>query len=159
MNTVTIILLVILVILTGILIALYFTGKRLQKKQAENQAQIEAMKQPATILVIDKKKMKLKDSGLPEAVTSQANFLMRRQKMPMVKAKVGPQIVTLLCDQNIYDQIPLKTNVRAMISGIYIVEVHSVKGGKPLLKPEKKKKGKFGQMVEKLQEKAGAKPF
>ena len=48
MNTVTIILLVILVILTGILIALYFTGKRLQKKQAENQAQIEAMKQPAT---------------------------------------------------------------------------------------------------------------
>ena len=110
-------------------------------------------------ILIDKKMMKLKDSGLPEAVTSQANFLMRRQKMPMVKAKVGPQIVTLVCDQNIYDQIPLKTNVRAMISGIYIVEVHSVKGGKPLLKPEKKKKGKFGQMVEKLQEKAGAKPY
>ena len=38
MNTVTIILLVILVILTGILIALYFTGKRLQKKQNQRKS-------------------------------------------------------------------------------------------------------------------------
>ncbi len=36
------VLLIILVILIAVLVALYFLGKRAQKKQDENQAQIEA---------------------------------------------------------------------------------------------------------------------
>ena len=149
MNTVTIILLVILVILIGVLIALYFTGKRMQKKQAENQAQIDAMKQPATILVIDKKMMKLKDSGLPEAVTSQANFLMRRQKMPMVKAKVGPRVMTLIAQDTAFEQLPVKTEARVVVSGLYITEVKSVRGGIPPV--PKKKKGFFARMYDSAQ--------
>ena len=74
----------------------------------------------------------------------QANFFMRLQKMPIVKAKVGPQIVSLVCDQNIYDQIPVKTNVRAMISGIYIMEVRGLRG--VLTKDEPKKKGLFARL-------------
>ena len=63
MSTVTIVLLVILVILIAALIGLYFFGKKAQKKQEEQQAQIEATKQTVSMLVIDKKRMPLKDSG------------------------------------------------------------------------------------------------
>ena len=61
-----IVLIVILVILAGAAVGLYFLGKRLEKKQAESQERIQASKQPVTMLVIDKKMLKLKESGLPE---------------------------------------------------------------------------------------------
>ena len=65
MSTVTIVLLVILVILIAALIGLYFFGKKAQKKQEEQQAQIEATKQTVSMLVIDKKRMPLKESAVP----------------------------------------------------------------------------------------------
>ena len=71
MSTVTIVLLVILVILIAALIGLYFFGKKAQKKQEEQQAQIEATKQTVSMLVIDKKRMPLKESGLPQMVIEQ----------------------------------------------------------------------------------------
>ena len=46
MSRVTIVLLIILVILVGVLIALYFIGKRLQARQEQSDEQIQAMKQP-----------------------------------------------------------------------------------------------------------------
>ncbi len=61
MHPVTIVLLVILVILIGLLVGLYFFGKKTQKKQEEQQAQIEASKQTVSMLVIDKKRMPLKE--------------------------------------------------------------------------------------------------
>lgn len=64
MSTVTIVLLVILVILIAAVIALYFFGKKAQKKQDEQQAQIQANKQTVSMLVIDKKRMPLKDSAV-----------------------------------------------------------------------------------------------
>lgn len=92
MSTVTIVLLVILVILIAALIGLYFFGKKAQKKQEEQQAQIEATKQTVSMLVIDKKRMPLKESGLPQMVIEQTPKLMRRSKLPIVKAKIGPKI-------------------------------------------------------------------
>ena len=68
MKTVLIVLGVIALILVIAMIVLYFVGKKMQKKQDESQAQMEAASQVATILVIDKKKMKLKDAGLPKIV-------------------------------------------------------------------------------------------
>ena len=88
MHPVTIVLLVILVILIGLLVGLYFFGKKTQKKQEEQQAQIEASKQTVSMLVIDKKRMPLKESGLPQMVIDQTPKLLRRSKMPIVKAKV-----------------------------------------------------------------------
>ena len=98
MNTVTIVLLVILAILIIAVVALYFLGKKAQKRQAEQQQQIDAMKQTVSMLIIDKKRMKLKDSGLPQAVIEQAPKLMRSSKLPIVKAKVGPQVMSLVCE-------------------------------------------------------------
>ena len=137
MSTVTIVLLVILVILIAALIGLYFFGKKAQKKQEEQQAQIEATKQTVSMLVIDKKRMPLKESGLPQMVIDQTPKLMRRSKLPIVKAKVGPKIMTLMCDASIYDLIPVKKEVKATVSGIYITAVKGVRGS--LETPPKKK--------------------
>ena len=57
--------------------------------------------------------------------------------MPVVKAKIGPRIMTMMCDTQIYDLIPVKKEVKATISGIYITAVKGVRG--PLDVPEKKK--------------------
>ena len=107
MSTVTIVLLVVLALLIAGAVALYFFGKRLQKKQEDQQAQIAASSQSVSMLIIDKKKLKLKDAGLPAAVLEQAPKLMRRSKMPIVKAKVGPKITTFICDAEIFDMVPV----------------------------------------------------
>ena len=137
MSTATIVLLVILVILIGLLIGLYFFGKKAQKKQEEQQAQIEATKQTVSMLVIDKKRMPLKESGLPQMVIDQTPKLMRRSKLPIVKAKVGPKISILIADEKVYDLIPVKKEIKAEVSGLYIVGVKGIRGS--LEKPEKKK--------------------
>ena len=77
MSTVTIVLLVILAVLIVALVALYFLGRKAQKKQEEQQAQIDAAKQTVSMLIIDKKRMKLKDSGLPQMVIDQTPKLLR----------------------------------------------------------------------------------
>ena len=157
METWHIVLIVIAVVMVGIMIALYFFGKKMQKRQAEQEEQIAQHKQTVTMLIIDKKMMKLKDAGLPQAVIAQTPKLMRGSKMPIVKAKVGPQIISLVCDTKIFDSIPVKKEVKASVSGIYITDVKGIRGN---IKPEdnKKKKSKFKQWVEKMQEKAGATP-
>lgn len=156
MSTVTIVLLVILAVLLIAVVVLYFIGKKAQKKQAEQQAQIDAMKQTVSMLIIDKKRMKLKDAGLPQIVLDQTPKLLRGSKLPVVKAKVGPQIMTLICEEKIFDSVPVKKEVKAVVSGIYITDVKGLHGRASVV--EQKKKSKFKQMVEKAQEKAGAKP-
>ena len=142
MSTLSIVLLVILVILIIALVALYFFGKKAQKKQEEQQAQIEAAKQTVSMLIIDKKKMKLKEAGLPKIVLDQTPKYLQRSKVPVVKAKIGPKVMTLMADPKVYDQIPIKAEVKAEVSGIYITGIKSVRGGKIVVE-EKKKKGFF----------------
>ena len=142
MSTLTIVLLVILIILIGALIALYFFGKKAQKKQEEQQAQIEAAKQTVSMLIIDKKRLPLKESGLPQMVIDQAPKLMRRSKLPIVKAKVGPKISVLIADEKVFDLIPVKKE--AEVSGLYIVGVKGIRGS--LETPAPKKKGFFARL-------------
>ena len=119
------------------------------------QEQIEAMKQTVSMLIIDKKRMKMKDAGLPQAVMASASKLMQRAKLPIVKAKVGPQVLSLVCDEKIFDSIPVKKEVKATVSGIYIT---SVKGlhGKSAPQPAKKKSW-WKRAADTIQEKGGAK--
>lgn len=156
MSPVTITLLVILVVLIIGVAVLYFLGKKAQKKQAEQQEMLEANKQTVSMLIIDKKRMKLKESGLPQMVIDQTPKMMRGSKLPIVKAKVGPQIMSLISDEKIFDSIPVKKEVKAVVSGIYVLDVKGLHG-KREAKPEKKKSF-FKRAVETVQEKAGAKP-
>jgi len=143
--------LVIILVLVAALVALYFLGKRLQKKKDESDRQMEAMAQTVPMLIIDKKRMKLKDAGLPAIVYEQTPKMLRRQKVPIVKAKVGPRIQTFMCDAAVFDDIPVKKEVRATVSGLYITGVKGMR--KPLEKPASPKKKKLAQ---RLQEKAAS---
>lgn len=138
MSTGMIVLIVILVILIALGIVFYFLGKKMEKKQAEQQEQMDAVAQTVSMLIIDKKKMRLNEAGLPAVVLESTPKYLRRSKYPVVKAKVGPKITTLLCDAKVYDIIPVKKEVKATVSGIYITAVKGVRG--PLDTPPKKKK-------------------
>ncbi len=153
----TIVLLIILIVLAGVAVLLYFLGKKAQKREEEQKEQIDAMKQTVSMLIIDKKRMKIKESGLPQAVIDQTPKLMRFTKLPIVKAKVGPQVLSLVCDDKIFDNVPVKKEVKATVSGIYITSVKGLHGSSDQNK-NVKKQSRFKQFVEKLQEKAGAKP-
>ncbi len=150
-------LLVIAIVLIVAFVVLYFVGKKAQKKQAEQQAMLEQSKQTVSMLIIDKKRMKIKESGLPSMVIEQTPKLMRNTKMPIIKAKVGPQIMSLICDEKIFDSVPVKKEVKAVVSGIYVLDVKGLHG-KTAPKPEKKK-SRFRRALEAAQEKAGAKPI
>ena len=127
----------ILVVLIIACIALYFLGKKAEKKQAEQQEQLDAVKQTVSMLVIDKGRIRLKDAGFPPIVLENTPKYLRRSKVPVVKAKVGPKVMTLMCDAQVYPTIPVKKEVKATVSGIYITGVKGLRG--PLETPEKKK--------------------
>lgn len=154
MSTGAIVAIVIAAVLVALLVVLYFLGKKAQKRQAEQEAQIEQYKQTVSMLIIDKKRMRMSESGLPASVTESTPKIMRRAKLPIVKAKVGPQIVSLVCDEKIFDSVPVKKEVKATVSGIYITEVKGLHGKSQTVETTKKKS--FKAWVYRMQEKAGA---
>ena len=142
--------LIVIAVLIGILVALYFVGNKMQKKQMAQKEEMQAAAQQTSMLIIDKKMMKLKDAGLPKVVMEQTPKRFRNAKMPIVKAKVGPQTLNLICDDGIFDDLPTKCEVKAMVSGIYITEIKSVRGKKKAAVEEPKKKS-FGAKMRKKQ--------
>ena len=117
------VLFVVLIIAAIVLGVLYYFGRKLEKRQVEAQATIDAAKQVVTLMAIDKKKLKLKEAGLPAIVYEQTPWYAKRAKIP---------------DEKVFLQLPLKTEAKVVISGMYITEIKSVRGGIPPL-PEKKK--------------------
>lgn len=133
-----IVLIVVGVLLVAALVFLFVFGKKMQKQQAEAQKQMELTKQQVSILVIDKQKKKMIEAGLPEAVIEQAPKYSRRMKLPVVKAKIGPRVMTLIADAKVYEILPVKKTCTVMVSGMYITELKSVRGGTVPKLPEKK---------------------
>ena len=138
MSTFLNVLLVILIIVVAVLAVLYFLGRKLEKRQVEQQALLEAAAQTVSMLVIDKKKMKIQDSNLPKMVLEQTPKYMRWAKVPVVKAKVGPKVMTLLADEKVFQSLPVKTEAKVVVSGIYITQIKRVRGGAVDAPPKKK---------------------
>ena len=86
MSTGWIVLIVVLVILIGVLVGLYFFGKA-EKKQAAQQEQMDAMAQTVNMLIIDKKKMKLKEANLPSAVLENTPKIFETYQSTCCKSK------------------------------------------------------------------------
>lgn len=138
MSTGIIVLIIVLVVVLAALIVLSIYGRKLQKRSEEGQAQMRAGAQAVSILVIDKKRMKLTEADLPKIVVDQTPKYLRRSKVPIVKAKIGPKIMNLMCDDKIFDLIPVKKEVKAVMNGIYIMDVKGLRSNLDV-KPEKKK--------------------
>lgn len=151
-----IILIVVVAAMAVILTVLYFLGRKLQARQEEQQTQIDAQAQQIAMFIIDKKKLRLKDARLPEVFMKQANFFTKRAKMPVIKAKIGSQVMNLICDAAIFDQVPVKKEVKATVSGIYITAVKGLRG--KIVVEDNKKKGFFARISQKISEKGGAAP-
>ena len=63
-----IVLLIIAVVIAIVFAVLYFVGNKMQKKQEEQRAQLDEMAQTVSMLVIDKKRMKMTDAGFPKMI-------------------------------------------------------------------------------------------
>lgn len=133
-----IVLIVLAALIVVALVLLFVFGRKMQTRQAEAEKQMELTKQMVSILVIDKQKKKMTEAGLPEAVVQQAPAYARRMKLPVVKAKIGNRVMTLIADANVYEILPVKKTCTVMLSGIYITELRSVRGGSVPKLPEKK---------------------
>ncbi len=142
MSTPLIVTLIVAAVLAVVLIVLYILGRRAEKRREEQMGQIEAASQQVSMLIIDKKKMRVTKAGLPDIVVEQVPWYMKRSKVPVVKAKIGPKIMTFIADVEIYDEIPTKKEVKATVSGIYIT---AVKGLHKQAQKEEKKKGFFSR--------------
>ncbi|MGN0507272.1 MAG: hypothetical protein ACI4FZ_11980 [Lachnospiraceae bacterium] len=147
--------LIVLLVITGILliafIALMIYGNKMQKKSEAAQQNMLAGAQTYSLLVIDKKMMKLKDAGFPKVVLDQTPKYLRGSKVPVVKAKIGPKVTTLMCDAKIFDLIPVKKEVKAVMNGIYIIDVKGLRSG---LETKQPKQGFFKRMKAKFKKQA-----
>ena len=123
------IVLIVLAVVLVLFIVLIIVGRKMQKKQEASQADIEAASQILSMLVIDKKRMKITEAN-----------------MPIVKAKIGPKVMTLIADVKVFDALPVKMESKVKVSGIYITEIISTRG-KVTVQP--KKKGFRAKLAEK----------
>lgn len=129
------IVLIVLGIIVAILVILYFVGTKLQAKQATSQKAMQQMSMVVSLLVLDKQKLHLKDSGLMKQVQDAVPAYLKWRKFPIVKARIikanvagGAQVMSFICDPGVYKILPVKTEVKVTIAGIYITKLHSAKG-------------------------------
>lgn len=141
--------LLVIVILIIASLFLYNYGNKMLDKQQEAKRQAEIGAQQVSLLVIDKKRMKMTEANLPQLVIDSTPKHLRRTKVPVVKVKYGPKVMSMICDESIFDLIPVKQEVKATVNGIYILSVKGLRGA--LDKPTKKK-GFFAKMKDKAYE-------
>ena len=132
---------IIISVIVVIAIALmYHFGKKNYAKNLEAQSFINQYKTVTPILVIDKRLEKPSPQNLPKNIYEKLPKTAHIRKMPIIKAKVGPQITTLLCDKNVYDVLPNKKTIKVELAGIYISRVIG-------MNLEDKKKKTIGQKI------------
>lgn len=128
----------ILIVIVLILVVLYFVGKKMQKKQYASQQLIQQNKQIISALIIDKKRTKITEANMPKSVMTEVPKRMRFQKVPLVKIKVGPQIITMFTDKNTFEALPVKKIVKLEVSGGYILGYTTQKKGEKKVEFERK---------------------
>jgi len=147
-----IVLIVLGVLIVGFIVFAMTYGRKMQRKQEEAQKAMDAAKQQVSVLIIDKQKKKLKESGLPENVIAQTPKYARNMKVGVVKVKVGPKVMNLIAENQVFEIIPLKKTCTVTVSGIYITEIKAVRGGTVPKLPEKKGlRAKLTEKVKKYQ--------
>ncbi len=149
------IIIIVAAVIVAVVAGLYFLNKWAYQKMDTQQQMINNVKTLTNMYVIDKKKAKITEVNMPKVVTENMPKMYKFIKMRFVQAKIGPQIVTLICDKRIFDIIPVKKNIKAELAGIYIV---SIPGMKSLdeIKKEKKEKNKTAKKEKKSSGKANS---
>ncbi|MGN1317965.1 MAG: hypothetical protein ACI4VF_03045 [Lachnospirales bacterium] len=137
------ILLIAVVVIAIIVFALYSLNKWAAKKMSAQNEMMEQYRMTQTAYIIDKKRDKITNVSMPKAVIEQIPKRAKYIKMNFVKAKIGPQIVTLIAaDKNLYNALPVKKSVKIDISGLYVVGMAGLKTASEMRTIEKEKKEK-----------------
>ncbi|WP_304507070.1 hypothetical protein [Anaerotignum sp.] len=117
------VLIIITVVLAIIVAALYYFNKVSMRKMIQAQDFIDNNRATVQIFVIDKKQEKPSPSNLPKAVYEQMPRTTKMRKANLVRAKIGPQIATLICDKPVFNVLPVKKNIKVDLAGMYIVGI------------------------------------
>jgi hypothetical protein len=139
------ILLIIAIVILAVGLGLYFFNKWASSRMADQQEAVERNKQTVSIYIIDKKKERVTNANFPKAVQDQMPKWSRLMKMPLVKAKIGPQIMTLLCDNKVFPVLPVKKTVSVDLAGMYIVGMKGMKTKKEMAAIRKSRKSGGGE--------------
>ena len=118
---------IILVVAVAAFFGFRIFRKRMQKKMEQQKTMVNQHKVTTSIFVIEKKKGKIADAKLPKQIIDQIPMIYKIRKLPLVTAKVGPQLVTLICEDDVFKKLPDKKNVRVDLAGIFIVGINDRK--------------------------------
>ena len=138
------ILIIVFVVVLALAVGLYFLNRWASRRMSDQQEAVERSKTTASIYVIDKKKDKITNANLPKAIVDQIPKWSRIMKMPLVKAKIGPQIMTLICDAKVFPVLPVKKTVKVDLAGLYIVGMKGMKTKKEMADLRKARKAGAG---------------
>jgi hypothetical protein len=118
---------IVFIVIAVVILTMFLLNRWASRRLVEQKTMIERNKQAASIYVIDKKKDRLKNANFPKAVHEQVPRWNKLMRMYLVKAKIGPQIMTLMCDKEVFNALPLKKTVKVDLAGIYIVSMKGMK--------------------------------
>ncbi len=111
------------VVVVGVVVAYFFVKKKVQKKLDEQQGLVNQHKVATSILVLEKRKDRISNANIPKSVIDQIPKIYKVRKVPIVKAKIGAQVIDLLCDEEVFDKLPEKKTVRVDLAGIFIAGI------------------------------------
>ena len=130
-----------------VVVVLYFLNKWAGKKAAVQQDMVQQHKQTVSMYIIDKKKDKITNAGFPKSVQDSIPRMAKIMKTPLVKAKIGPQIMTFVCEAAVFDALPLKKTVTVEIAGAYIVGMKGLKTKREMAEIRKARRKDGGTAV------------
>lgn len=125
----------ILYIILGLVIAAivagyFFLKKRMEKKMTLQKELVDQHKIATSILVLEKRMDKVDNANIPKNVVAQIPKIYKFRKVPIVKAKIGPQVMDLVCDEEIFNKLPERKSVNVELAGIFIAGIKQGKGRK-----------------------------
>ena len=115
------------IVAAALIVAFLFFRKKVKHRMNEQQSMVDLHKEPAQILVLEKRKDKVTNANIPKNIIEQIPRIYKIRKVPLVKAKIGPQVMDLLCDEAVFDKLPEKKTVQVDLAGIFIVAIRQKK--------------------------------
>jgi hypothetical protein len=112
-----------LVLIGAGVVAYRIIKSKIQKKMDDQQQLVNQHKVAASILVLEKRKDKIANANIPKSVIDQIPKVYKIKKVPIVKAKIGAQVMDLLCDEDVFDKQPVRKTVRVDLAGIFIAAI------------------------------------
>jgi hypothetical protein len=111
------------VVVAALVVLFFFLRKKFKTKMDEQQTLVNQQKVPASILILEKKKDRITNANIPKSVLASIPKIYKIRKVPLVKAKIGAQIIDLLCEEDIFDKLPVRKTVRVELAGIFIAGI------------------------------------